>query len=227
MVQQQVDGIILLPATGTELGPVCSIIDRSTVPVLQLARHFSDQLDYVGPDNIAAAKLLAHHVASLGVVSAVLVGGPDHSSARIERIKGLEAGFAGSDVAFEASLSAATINNAAGGSGGVSQVLDQGVWPDCIVAYSDAVALGIYAELRRRNLEPGRDVSVASFDDIAMAELLLPPLTSVSTYPELIGHEAAQLLLKRIRDTSLEPQRSLIEPALKVRASTAQWRPRT
>jgi len=101
------------------------------------------------------------------------------------------------------------------------------MWPDCIIAYSDAVALGIYAELRRRNLEPGRDVSVASFDDIAMAELLLPPLTSVSTYPELIGRKAAALLLNRIRDSSLEPQRSLIEPALKVRASTAQWRPRT
>lgn len=227
MVQQQVDGIFLLPATGSELAPVCGIIDRSSVPVVQLARYFSEQLDYVGPDNIAAGQQLAQHVSSLGASTAVLVGGPEHSSARTERIKGLETGFAGSGMAFDASLSAATTNNAAGGSEGVARVLDQGIWPDCIVAYSDAVALGIYAELRRRNLDPGRDVSVASFDDIAMAELLLPPLTSVSTYPELIGRRAAELLLNRIRDPALQPQRSLIEPALKVRASTAQWRPRT
>jgi LacI family transcriptional regulator len=228
MVQQQVDGIFLLPATGSELNPVCGIIDRSSVPVLQLARYFSEELDYVGPDNIAAGYQLAQHVSSLGAGSAVLIGGPEHSSARTERIKGLETGFTGTGMVFDASLSAATTtNNAAGGSEGVARVLDQGIWPDCIIAYSDAVALGIYAELRRRNLEPGRDVSVASFDDIAMAELLLPPLTSVSTYPELIGRKAAELLLNRIRDSSLEPQRSLIEPALKVRASTAQWRPRT
>lgn len=227
MVQQQVDGIFLLPAEGTELTPVCQIIDRSSVPVLQLARYFSEEMDYVGPDNIAAGQQLARHVSSLGAASAVLIGGPEHSSARTERIKGLETGFAGSSVAFDASRSAPTTNNATGGSEGVARVLDQGIWPDCIIAYSDAVALGIYAELRRRNLEPGRDVSVASFDDIAMAELLLPPLTSVSTYPELIGRTAAELLLNRIRDSSLEPQRSLIEPALKVRASTAQWRPRT
>lgn len=227
MVQQQVDGIFLLPATGSELAPVCGIIDRSSVPVVQLARYFSEELDYVGPDNVAAGQQLAQHVSSLGASTAVLVGGPEHSSARIERIKGLETGFTGSCVAFDASLSAATTNNAAGGSEGVARVLDQGIWPDCIVAYSDAVALGIYAELRRRNLDPGRDVSVASFDDIAMAELLLPPLTSVSTYPELIGRRAAELLLNRIRDPALQPQRSLIEPALKVRASTAQWRPRT
>ena len=228
MVQQQVDGILLLPAAGSELTPVCGIIDRSSVPVLQLARYFSEELDYVGPDNIAAGRQLARHVSSLGAASAVLIGGPEHSSARTERIKGLETGFTGSNVVFDASLSAATTtNNAAGGAEGVARVLDQGIWPDCIIAYSDAVALGIYAELRRRNLEPGRDISVASFDDIAMAELLLPPLTSVSTYPELIGHKAAELLLNRIRDPSLQPQRSLIEPALKVRASTAQWRPRT
>ncbi|WP_104174320.1 LacI family DNA-binding transcriptional regulator [Arthrobacter sp. Y81] len=227
MVQQQVDGIFLLPATGSELAPVCGIIDRSSVPVVQLARYFSEELDYVGPDNVAAGQQLAQHVSSLGASTAVLVGGPEHSSARTERIKGLETGFTGSGVAFDASLSAATTNNAAGGSEGVARVLDQGIWPDCIVAYSDAVALGIYAELRRRNLDPGRDVSVASFDDITMAELLLPPLTSVSTYPELIGRRAAELLLNRIRDPALQPQRSLIEPALKVRASTAQWRPRT
>lgn len=226
MVQQQVDGIFLLPATGSELTPVCGIIDRSAVPVLQLARYFSEELDYVGPDNIAAGEQLAHHLTSLGVASAVLVGGPEQSSARHERIKGLDTGFAGSGVVFDPSLTAATTNNATGGSEGISRVLDQGIWPDCIIAYSDAVALGIYAELRRRNLEPGRDVSVASFDDIAMAELLLPPLTSVATHPELIGQRAAQLLLQRIRDSTLPPQRSLIEPALKVRASTAQWRPR-
>lgn len=227
IVQQQVDGIFLLPAIGSELNPVCGIVDRSSVPVLQIARYFSEELDYVGPDNLAAGEQLAQHVSSLGATSVVLIGGPEHSSARTERIKGLEIGFTGSGVSFDASVSAATTNNAAGGSQGVSRVLDQGVWPDSIIAYSDAVALGIYAELRRRNLEPGRDVAVASFDDIAMAELLLPPLTSVSTYPELIGRKAADMMLNRIRNSSAEPQRALIEPALKVRASTAQWRPRT
>lgn len=226
MVQQQVDGVFLLPATGSELSPVCGIVDRSEVPVLQLARYFSDELDYVGPDNLLAGQQLAQHLSSLGVGSAVLIGGPEPSSARAERIKGLEAGFAGSGVSFDPSVSAATTNNAAGGSEGIAGILDQGIWPDCLIAYSDAVALGIYAELRRRNLEPGRDVSVASFDDITMAELLLPPLTSVATYPERIGREAAELLLKRIRDPSMAPQRSHISPALKVRASTAQWRPR-
>jgi len=226
MVQQQVDGIFLLPAESSELAPICAIIDRSAVPVVQLARYFSDQLDYVGPDNVLAAALLAGHAGSLGVSSAVLIGGPRHSSARRERIKGLEEGFAGTSTAFSALDSVPTTNNAMGGSSGVAKVLDEGNWPDCIIAYSDAVALGIYAELRRRNLEPGRDVAVGSFDDITMAELLLPPLTSVSTFPERIGGAATELLIRRIRDPALPTQRVLVDPSLKVRSSTAQWRPR-
>lgn len=227
MVQQQVDGIFLLPATGSELAPVCGIVDRLNVPVLQLARYFSEELDYVGPDNVGAGRHLAQHLASLGVTFAVLVGGPENSSARKERIRGLAAGFAGTGVGFDVNGTAATTNNAAGGAQGVARILDQGIWPGCIIAYSDAVAFGVYAELRRRSLEPGRDVAVASFDDIALSELLLPPLTSVATYPGHIGSRAAESLLNRIRDSTLPPQRSLIEPALKVRASTAQWRPRT
>lgn len=227
MVQQQVDGIFLLPATGSALAQVCGIVDRSAVPVVQLARYFSAELDYVGPDNLAAGQALARHIASLGSSNAVLVGGPALSSARGERIAGLQAGFAESALDFDVAHSVPTNNNALDGATGVARVLDNGVWPDCIIAYSDAVALGIYAELRRRNLEPGRDVSVASFDDLPLAELLLPPLTSVATYPQLIGARAAELLLGRIAQPAALPQRSLIQPALKVRASTALWRSRT
>ncbi|NKX52406.1 substrate-binding domain-containing protein, partial [Arthrobacter deserti] len=143
------------------------------------------------------------------------------------RIRGLQRGFAGSGIRFEAGDSVATSNNAQGGAAGVARTLDHGIWPDCLIAYSDAAALGVYAELRRRNLEPGRDVPVASFDDISIAEMLLPPLTSVATYPRLIGRQAAQRLLDRIGNPAIQAGRALIEPALKVRASTALWRPRT
>jgi LacI family transcriptional regulator len=226
MVQQQVDGIFLLPASRSDLKSICGIVDRSSVPVVQLARYFSPELDYVGPDNLAAGEMLARHVGSLGCSSVVLVGGPEHSSARSERIAGLQSGLAQCGVDFDITHSVATDNNALDGAAGVARVLDNGVWPDCIISYSDAVGLGIYAELRRRNLEPGRDVAVASFDDLPLAELLMPPLTSVATFPQSIAKRAADLLLARIRDATSLPQRSVIQPALKVRASTAMWRSR-
>jgi LacI family transcriptional regulator len=76
------------------------------------------------------------------------------------------------------------------------------------------------AALRAAGLRPGRDVAVASFDDILDASLEQPPLTSVATHPDRTGTEAAEFLLRRIEDPSLPPRTVLLSPELHVREST-------
>jgi LacI family transcriptional regulator len=70
-------------------------------------------------------------------------------------------------------------------------------------------------------------VAIASFDDVPLAALQVPPLTSVATHAAEVGNAAARLLLARLQNPESDPQSVLIEPTLKVRASTALWRPRT
>jgi LacI family transcriptional regulator len=226
MVQRQVDGILLLPAIGTTLENVGPVAGAYGPPLVQISRYFTDRFDYIGPDNLTASDEVAKHVASLGCTSAILVGGPDGSSARRERLEGLRRSFAGTATHFTADDSVSTLNNAEDGARGAAEALDRGALPDAIIAYSDAVAQGVYAELRRRNLQPGTSVAVASFDDVPLAALQVPPLTSVATSADEVGSAASRLLLARLDDPHAEPQTLLIEPTLKVRASTALWRPR-
>jgi LacI family transcriptional regulator len=226
MLQRQVDGILLLPAIGSTVDNVGAVASRSGAPLVQIARYFSDEFDYVGPDNQAAAQSLAEHIASLGGTTAVLIGGPEGSSARRERMVGLERGFEGTPTRFDPAESVSTVNDSDDGSRGTFTVLERGSIPDVIIAYSDAVAQGVYAELRRRNLEPGISVAVASFDDVPLAALQVPPMTSVATHATLVGQKASEVLLQKLRDPSLPATHTVIEPTLKVRASTALWRPR-
>lgn len=226
MLQRQVDGVLLLPAIGSTVENLGAISGKTGTPIVQVARYCSDELDYVGPDNRAAGAALATHLASLGCTSAALVGGPEGSSARRERIEGLEQSFERTAVRFVASESVPTLNDADGGSMGTATVLDRGSIPDVIIAYSDAVAQGVYAELRRRNLEPGISLAVASFDDVPLAALQVPPLTSVATHATRVGQKASELLLSKLQDPDREPLHELVEVTVKVRASTALWRPR-
>lgn len=116
-----------------------------------------------------------------------------------------------------------------GGVAAVGRLFDQGKLPDAIIAYNDAVALGIYDEMRRRGLEPGRDLAVASFDDTRIAASQVPPMTSVAGFPQEIGAKGAEMLMTRLADGNedIPTQLTLIQPQLKIRSSTATWRRRT
>ncbi|MFF2027511.1 substrate-binding domain-containing protein, partial [Streptomyces sp. NPDC058171] len=163
-----------------------------------------------------------------------MVGGPQHTSARREREDGFLDAIAGSDMTMSPTEGLFGEATPDGGADATRRLLDRGEIPDAIVAYSDIVAVGVYAELTRRGLEPGRDIAVGGFDDIAGSAHRTPPLTTVATFPTKIGEKCGELILDRIGQ-SLTPNGAgsppahshhLVAPALRVRASTAAWRPR-
>ncbi|MEN0140374.1 MAG: LacI family DNA-binding transcriptional regulator [Rhodococcus sp. (in: high G+C Gram-positive bacteria)] len=233
-VERSIDGLILLPAGDTQATEIDELLGSSGIPLVLLARHFHLSHDYVGADNVEAGRLLGRHLRAMGVRSVAMVGGPQHTSARREREDGFLEAIAGSDVTMSPTEGLFGEATPDGGADATRRLLDRGEIPDAIVAYSDIVAVGVYAELTRRGLEPGRDIAVGGFDDIAGSAHRTPPLTTVATFPTKIGEKCGELILDRIGH-SLTPNGAgappahshhLVAPALRVRASTAAWRPR-
>jgi DNA-binding LacI/PurR family transcriptional regulator len=94
--------------------------------------------------------------------------------------------------------------------------------PTAIFAGTDMQAMGVYRAARERGLRIPEDLSVVGFDDIPMAELAGPPLTTVRQPLAEMGAVAARQLA-RIRDG--EPLKSLrieLATTLVVRQSTAE-----
>lgn len=81
----------------------------------------------------------------------------------------------------------------AGGLWAGERLMEFGELPDGIVCHTDTVATGIYRALRSREREAG--IRITGYDDIVQAALYEPPLTTVSTRPELQGRQTASLLL--------------------------------
>lgn len=223
MLERHVDGILLHPAQDLTSEQVDRYTSMTDTPLVMVMRHISEQDNYVGPDNERAGVILGEHLRTLGARSVKLVGGPKRSSARRERVVGLRAGL-GSAVEFDPGEETSTATNYTdAGEQAMAQVFDAGFIPDVVVGFSDVVTMGMYAEIYRRGLRPGRDVAVASFDDILMASWLSPPLTSVATWPQRVGTAAAELLLERIAQADAPPRQVRVEPALRLRASTLSW----
>jgi DNA-binding LacI/PurR family transcriptional regulator len=89
-----------------------------------------------------------------------------------------------------------------------------------IFAAADVAAQGVYRALRDCGLSIPADVSVAGYNDIE-ADRFHPPLTSVRVFSEQIGKSLAELLLNRITQPSLPPQRCSI-PTQVIRRDSCQ-----
>jgi len=69
---------------------------------------------------------------------------------------------------------------------------------DAIVAANDYTAFGVIDELSRRRIEVPDAVAVVGFDDVALARVHAPSLTTVRQPLERLGVEAARLLLAEL-----------------------------
>ncbi len=86
---------------------------------------------------------------------------------------------------------------------------------------NDQMALGLIHGLAERGIRVPDDVSIVGFDDLPEARHFLPPLTTVRQDFEALGLRALTALIGAIDGVS-QPSRTVIEPELLVRQSTAR-----
>ncbi|MFI7702165.1 LacI family DNA-binding transcriptional regulator [Nonomuraea sp. NPDC049480] len=223
MAEHRIDGLILLPAHDSRPEDLLETVGAGQLAHVLITRSVRGyECDYVGADNVRSGVLLGEHLGALEVSTVAFLGGAEGSSARRDRIEGLGSGLRRSGVTSPLALSLPAIGDE-GGIPLVDRMLERIPCPDAIVAYNDMYAFGIMNGLRARGIVPGRDVAVASFDDVPDAAFQQPPLTSAAGHPEIVGAQATRLLLDRFEDPDRVPSTVLIEPELIPRSSTTSW----
>jgi len=94
---------------------------------------------------------------------------------------------------------------------------------------NDLIALGVMAAAGEYGRQVGRDLSVVGFDDIFIAGLVTPALTTVRQPIARLGAEAARLAVDAIGGSpaasSGQPKRVVLPVELVVRDSTARIAP--
>ena len=96
----------------------------------------------------------------------------------------------------------------AGGYLGMQALLALRTRPDAVFAANDVMAMGALAAIQAAGLQVPADIAVMGFDDIPLARLLTPPLTTVRQYQTQLGRRAAELLLERLTGAYTGPGRS-------------------
>ena len=92
--------------------------------------------------------------------------------------------------------------------------------PDLFICANDFIASDVMQVLRRLDINVPTDVMIAGFDDSSESRLLKPTLTTVHIHTQIMAYSAAQLLIQRIEEPSLDFRTVYTETELIWRDST-------
>ena len=108
----------------------------------------------------------------------------------------------------------------------MQSLLDVQPPPTAVFAANDLMAIGAVRAAKDRGLGVPEEVSVVGFDDIAVAQVSDPPLTTVHVPKYELGREAASLLIRRLKGDDWARQCIVLDHTFVIRGSTASpWSP--
>lgn len=155
----------------------------------------AQEIPFVSVDDADGVAQILGHLHALGHRSVGVAAGPASSWSGARRVAGLV------DAAARWDLDLVRLGTFqpyfAGGTRAADHAVASGV--TAVVAFNDLMALGILSRLRERGIDvPGR-MSVVGFDDVQLATLVSPALTTVHAPLARLGRRAVDLLLTRLR----------------------------
>lgn len=142
-------------------------------------------------DNAAGARAMVEHLVACGRRDIVHIAGPDGNIDARERVAGYRAGMAAAGLTPRIEIGTFLEDS---GVEIVEALMAQGVPMDAIFAGNDMMAIGALVTLRRAGIDVPGQVAVAGFDDIPLARLISPSLTTLRIDIAAIGARAVARL---------------------------------
>jgi DNA-binding LacI/PurR family transcriptional regulator len=209
---RQVDGFLICsPRLGDS--QLEQLVRDTTLVVLNRRIHGASS---VLVDNASGMRQAVEHLAALGHTRIGFLRGPERSWSNRERLRGLRTNARTHGLetielgpfspTFEAGQSAADL------------ILARKL--TAVIAFNDLMALGVLSRLSDRGVSVPGDVSVVGFDNIPMAGMAAPPLTTVAIPLGPAGRAAIELLVEQLARPQAEQHEEMLGVQLIVRAST-------
>lgn len=217
---QRLDGVIYLSGTGTSPSSVLELA-RSGPVVLVDEQIPGFDLPFVVSDGRRGARELARHVLDQGHRRIAVIGGPPTLWTAEQRLAGYREAFAAAGLEpDDVPVFSGDYRQQSGAElAEVALSGDAAVRPTALLCANDLMAIGALEYCRSVGLGVPQDVSIAGFDDVPVASLLTPRLTTVRNPARDMGYAAAQLLFELLGDPAARREQDPIPVTAQIRES--------
>jgi DNA-binding LacI/PurR family transcriptional regulator len=231
LMDKLVEGIIITPITTEAINRQAyqSVIDQQIPLVMVGNPKIGVKAPYVRVDNIGGGRLAAEHLFGLGHRSFAYITYSREELLRhkqtlqtenIERYQGFRAFIEAQPARCQLHLLEApesVITPAL-----CAELLKLKPRPTALFAYSDMMALQLARLLIKAGVRVPEEISIVGYDDLEIASLFVPALTTIAQPKKEMGRLAAAKMIAMVQGGP--EQGIIITPELIARESTAQCR---
>lgn len=199
---QRLDGVVYLTGTGSMPASIYDLA-RSGPVVLVDERIPGLDLPAVVASSRKGARAVAAHVMEMGHRQIAIIGGPGSLWTAQQRLAGYREALAAAGIDPDSVPLYEGDYRQASGRALAAKALAADPRPTALICANDLMAIGALEHCRAEGLRVPDDVSLVGFDDLPIANLLTPRLTSVRQPAHQMGEKAASLLLDLLEDREL------------------------
>jgi DNA-binding LacI/PurR family transcriptional regulator len=222
MVDRRMDGIIVIGPRAPE-EELREIAGR--IPTVLIAYYAGADANYdtVNNDDRHGARLVVEHLVASGYRSIAYLSQELHETAAAQVTSEREVGFRaamqaaglGKHIQVVHALQTSRETQAV-----ARHLLESRNRPEAIFCWTDFIALEVLSVARDMGLKVPGDLAVVGYDNTSYCDLAQNALTSIDQSGQVLGLQAARLLIERIKGRTA-PEHFVVTPRLVARASSA------
>jgi LacI family transcriptional regulator len=215
-----VDGLIMLSSDIDD--PILPQLIRDEIPLVLIGRHpYLHEVSSVDVDNREGAAQAVRHLIELGHTRIAAITGPQYMAVAMDRRDGYKQALAAAAMPIRPELIVESDFTQPGGYRAMQTLLEAVPRPTAVFVGSDPMAVGAVRAMQEQGLRVPEDVAIASFDDLPLATLVTPSLTTVHQPVYELGAAAVDVLLNRLDlPANAPPSQLRLQTHLVVRQST-------
>jgi LacI family transcriptional regulator len=218
---QQIDGIIMDSVAADNPGLIDQLHALNR-PYVVIHPNFPDRYErgsFVRIDNYRAAKRATGHLVELGHRAIGFVSFPTEAPGN-ERLSGHRAALEEAGIDFRSEWVYESMDLPVQiGFRGALQVISNHPEITAVFAATDEIAMGTLTAIWQLGLKVPEDISVIGFDDISMASVITPPLTTIHQSIDEVSRSAVELVIQMVEDPNRERVDLVLPTELVIRKS--------
>ncbi|MBS4538844.1 LacI family DNA-binding transcriptional regulator [Clostridium sp. D2Q-11] len=218
LLEKMVDGIIIVPSAG---GESASNFSKLNLPIVIVDRDVDSSKikGKVLVNNFKGAYEGTKYLIDKGYKKIAFISGNLSNTNALERFKGYKKALKDKNIGYDEKYFYEGEFRKEWGKKAIDKMINSGLDFDCIFSSDDMIAIGAMKELKNRGYNIPKDIGVLGFDDIYMAKLMEPELSSIKQPMYEMGHAAADMIINIINDIELKEKEITFKTELQIRES--------